>query len=467
MNIPLRAACDQSDLLREPGDAIADFAQRDLFEYFAPPLTEAGSPPLAADHLPPAASPNEVTAVGDEDVAWHDQILRRHEEIQDDAISRHEPQSPDEPDETAAYDRIASATRSEAAALDEASKADLSRLEATLSWLQSEVEACRLPPAPALPRVSGLPVVEPIFDRDALDRTPLQRTPPLPAWLREAPPAPQLAPPRSGGASWPGAIRFLVASAIAAPLSYYFAVATAPVHKRLAEIVGLASSDAPLAGPPELRDGWRMSMAAPQSVPTAQAPALASERIVEASASVDLPRADAAIRPSTDLPVAEAPAIPGPAVPAQAVQFESAKSETRRADPPRAETVRAQVITGPSATVVAEGEAPSAPPPAVRAPVPVTATTGPQDVKLLIDRGKQLFDAGDLTAARILFLRAANAGDAGAAVAMGATYDPVVLADRGYRPVAADLDKARGWYERAKEMGSPEGPRRLEMLANR
>jgi TPR repeat protein len=85
-------------------------------------------------------------------------------------------------------------------------------------------------------------------------------------------------------------------------------------------------------------------------------------------------------------------------------------------------------------------------------------------VKLLIDRGKQLFDAGDLTAARILLLRAANAG---AAVAMGATYDPVVLADRGYRPVAADLDKARGWYERAKEMGSPEGPRRLEMLANR
>jgi TPR repeat protein len=97
----------------------------------------------------------------------------------------------------------------------------------------------------------------------------------------------------------------------------------------------------------------------------------------------------------------------------------------------------------------------------------VTATTGPQDAKLLIDRGRQFFDAGDLIAARILFLRAANAGDAGAAVAMGATYDPVVLADRGYRSVAADLDKARGWYERAKEMGSPEGPLRLEMLANR
>jgi hypothetical protein len=143
MNIPLRAPCDQSDLLREPGDAIADVAQRDLFEYFAPPLTEAGSPPLAAD-LPRVAPPNAVSAVGNEDVAWHDQILRWHEEIQDDAISHHEPQTPVEPDEIAAYDRIASATRSEVAALDEASKANLSRLEATMSWLQSEVEACRL-----------------------------------------------------------------------------------------------------------------------------------------------------------------------------------------------------------------------------------------------------------------------------------------------------------------------------------
>jgi TPR repeat protein len=206
-----------------------------------------------------------------------------------------------------------------------------------------------------------------------------------------------------------------------------------------------------------------MSMAEPESAPSAQAPA--PERIVEAPASADLPRADAAIRPSTDLPVAESPAIPVPAIPAQAVQLESAQSEASRADPPRAETV--QVITGPSATVVAESKAPSAPPPVVRAPVPVTGTIGPQDVKLLIDRGKQFFEAGDLIAARILLLRAANAGDAGAAVAMGATYDPVVLADRGYRSAAADLDKARGWYERAKEMGSPEGPRRLEMLANR
>ena len=85
----------------------------------------------------------------------------------------------------------------------------------------------------------------------------------------------------------------------------------------------------------------------------------------------------------------------------------------------------------------------------------------------LVEQGKAFVDIGDLVAARILFRRAAKAGDAAAAIAMGATYDPVVLAERGVRGVAADLDKARAWYERAKDMGSSEGPRRLEMLANR
>ena len=36
----------------------------------------------------------------------------------------------------------------------------------------------------------------------------------------------------------------------------------------------------------------------------------------------------------------------------------------------------------------------------------------------MMDRGKQFFESGDLITARILFLRAANAGDAAAAVAM-------------------------------------------------
>jgi hypothetical protein len=94
-------------------------------------------------------------------------------------------------------------------------------------------------------------------------------------------------------------------------------------------------------------------------------------------------------------------------------------------------------------------------------------TANLQEAKLLIDRGRQFFESGDLVAARLLFLRAVIAGDAEAAVAMGATYDPIVFADRGIRGGVADLEKARTWYERAEEMGSSEGPRRLETLANR
>jgi len=74
---------------------------------------------------------------------------------------------------------------------------------------------------------------------------------------------------------------------------------------------------------------------------------------------------------------------------------------------------------------------------------------------------------GDVAAARIVFQRAAQAGDAAAALAMGATYDPLVLNKIGVVGVTADPDKARGWYVKAQQLGSPEAPRRLELLAHR
>jgi hypothetical protein len=143
----------------------------------------------------------------------------------------------------------------------------------------------------------------------------------------------------------------------------------------------------------------------------------------------------------------------------------------------RAEPESAQQSTLAPKPVVAPSTPPSSPPatpakgmslvPAEPRSISTTTTTNLQDVKLLADRGRQFFEAGDLIAARIMLLRAVIAGDAEAAVALGATYDPIVLADRSDLGIVADLDKARSWYERAKEMGSPEGPRRLEMLARR
>jgi hypothetical protein len=90
-----------------------------------------------------------------------------------------------------------------------------------------------------------------------------------------------------------------------------------------------------------------------------------------------------------------------------------------------------------------------------------------EEIKLLIKQGEQFAAAGDLVTARILFQRAAEAGDATAAMALGATYDPNVLAKLGVVGMGADVEKARSWYRKAESFGSAEASRRLNALANR
>jgi hypothetical protein len=91
----------------------------------------------------------------------------------------------------------------------------------------------------------------------------------------------------------------------------------------------------------------------------------------------------------------------------------------------------------------------------------------PQEIKLLMAQGQQFIAAGDVVTARIAFQRAAEAGDADAAVALGATYDPTVLAKLGVVGIGADVAKARSWYQRAEKLGSPDARRRLDVLADR
>ena len=74
---------------------------------------------------------------------------------------------------------------------------------------------------------------------------------------------------------------------------------------------------------------------------------------------------------------------------------------------------------------------------------------------------------GDILSARLLLKRAASAGNAQAALKLGMTFDPVFLAERGVVGFAPDVAQARGWYERAAELGSTEASRLLERLAGR
>ena len=85
-------------------------------------------------------------------------------------------------------------------------------------------------------------------------------------------------------------------------------------------------------------------------------------------------------------------------------------------------------------------------------------------IDFLIGRSHELISEGDVEAARLLLRRAAEARDPRAALDLGATYDPIMLAILKVHGVAPDISAARGWYEKAKEFGSSEAQRRLELL---
>jgi hypothetical protein len=98
-----------------------------------------------------------------------------------------------------------------------------------------------------------------------------------------------------------------------------------------------------------------------------------------------------------------------------------------------------------------------------------------REIADLIKRGEGFITTGDLASARLVLQRAAEAGDPQAALMLAGTYDPVVLEKVGIQGFASDIIRgfapdvalARTWYELAKQFGSKEAARRLEMLARR
>jgi hypothetical protein len=97
--------------------------------------------------------------------------------------------------------------------------------------------------------------------------------------------------------------------------------------------------------------------------------------------------------------------------------------------------------------------------------MPRSPQLDPEQIEVLVERGKHFIASGDLVAARIVLRRASESRDASAAFALGSTYDPAVLRDLKAYGVAPDLELARGWYEKAKEFGSGEAQRRIQILA--
>ena len=91
-------------------------------------------------------------------------------------------------------------------------------------------------------------------------------------------------------------------------------------------------------------------------------------------------------------------------------------------------------------------------PPSPNAP-PVASPLPPAVLAMLLDRGAAMLATGDITAARLLYKRAADAGSAQAAVEIGKTYEPTFLANRRATGIQADPAIAAGWYRRALSLG--------------
>ena len=98
---------------------------------------------------------------------------------------------------------------------------------------------------------------------------------------------------------------------------------------------------------------------------------------------------------------------------------------------------------------------------------PIIYELAPDDIAMLMTRGEDFLKNGDIAAARPLLRRAAYAGNAQAALTLGATFDPAFLAEHGVLGLAGDSAQARVWYERAAELGSSEALRRLERLTDK
>jgi hypothetical protein len=85
-------------------------------------------------------------------------------------------------------------------------------------------------------------------------------------------------------------------------------------------------------------------------------------------------------------------------------------------------------------------------------------------VDALLKQGEVMLSIGDISAARLLFARAAESENGKAALALGDTYNPVFLAEHGVVGPLADPELARAWYRKALAFGEPRASEHLAEL---
>jgi hypothetical protein len=159
-----------------------------------------------------------------------------------------------------------------------------------------------------------------------------------------------------------------------------------------------------------------------------------------------------AIPPAGD-PTPATQAAPSPLLQPAAPTLASAVNQPTSAIPP----ARDPLLATHAAPI-------GAPPSAAATPGNAAVPLGDDEIVRLIKRGRDFLKEGDFAAARLLFKRAADAGSADAALALGSTYDPAIIKQLGAVSVAPDRDRALRWYETAADRGSADAADRYANL---
>ncbi|HYM31630.1 MAG TPA: peptidylprolyl isomerase [Candidatus Cybelea sp.] len=179
-------------------------------------------------------------------------------------------------------------------------------------------------------------------------------------------------------------------------------------------------------------------------------------------------------------PVASPPATPD-AAPAAVAKTAPAAAP---AQPPAAAAPPQKTVTTPPQAAIPAPQAPAPAPAAAKtaaleSKVPANAAGNnagappasdkavPAEVAALLARGDAFLGSGDIVSARLFYQRAADAGDRRAALLMGETYDPALLARTGIRGIHGDAALAAEWYRRARDLGAPEADALLKGLETR
>jgi hypothetical protein len=164
---------------------------------------------------------------------------------------------------------------------------------------------------------------------------------------------------------------------------------------------------------------------------------------------------------------------PGPLSPVAASQGGSRGEIPLAPDPAGAPpAIAAQPDTAPDPKDAGANDMAAIAPPAPAASRAKDAGAGTTERRdetavLSIARGNEAANRGDFISARRFYELAASRGSAAAATAVGRTYDPLFLKERGVRGALADPEAAKRWYAVAADRGDAEASMRLDRLLAR